>query len=791
MKFANEQYTMANPSPSSTSINTPPPPPSSGGIVLTPKPHPFSGAVLPPKHARELTPTLVVTLTAALADAVPKKDAPVKQHRSQASDSSIGHLLQSDSIFKNSLQQQPQDELLSAGCVQYTVWITEAWRILGWAEPSAALFWEMATMYYMLFVASRHVPVQAQAHDSKENFPTSSASPRPSIPPILSCGSTGSVDSQATNTRNGPPSPVQSTHKSHHVAAGGSHNKANTASAKELPVWIVGFFLLLHTEEHAHARNVSGDDQQRYESRSSLGPRTRLHTTTEYDVLHRYLAKFLLEHIRKLLLMCAIPHNAAAILALHRLAATSRDYARQHAGSKDWLSDDANWVQMAPSLLQEVTLGLKDVERLNFCLQRPLGGHMDDPPLSVSSVLLESLLAAEDASSPFKWSRRYAIKDVEEQLRRHLEVFDVSNAQANNAETTSMDDQVTSAMASLSLNPKTAGPRPRLPKELLYSGVRGTTILLKPRKHSAFDSPSSVDWQLYTGYDAPTRLHDVTIVNSSDTHLYLLQPLEHVTIVACTDCTIVLGAVAGLLHIQDCERVKLTGTARRMAVSNSLEVVQYCFTPSPPLLVGDNRSCQLAPYNTYYDGLREDLLAAGLAARHSDDRAALTCASNKWKVPVELSKLEVPSMALPSQDLLDSSPKRGEHATDDAMATPVLLPASEFHILFIPLESESMRLRRLAEELDDDAEESQYCRNLTDILHSCPFRLPVEYERRVHMTAERLKTLHAATKSDELTLEQQAHIEEEMNQKFRDWLVTSGNLRQVLDLVHMEAAAAV
>jgi len=49
-------------------------------------------------------------------------------------------------------------------------------------------------------------------------------------------------------------------------------------------------------------------------------------------------------------------------------------------------------------------------------------------------------------------------------------------------------------------------------------------------------------------------------------------------------------------------------------VSNSFDVVHYLFTPSPPLLVGDNRGCQFAPYNTYYEGLREDLLATGLAA---------------------------------------------------------------------------------------------------------------------------------------------------------------------------------
>jgi len=27
--------------------------------------------------------------------------------------------------------------------VQYATWVTEAWRVLQWAEPAAKLFWEM------------------------------------------------------------------------------------------------------------------------------------------------------------------------------------------------------------------------------------------------------------------------------------------------------------------------------------------------------------------------------------------------------------------------------------------------------------------------------------------------------------------------------------------------------------------------------------------------------------------------------------------------------------------------
>ena len=52
--------------------------------------------------------------------------------------------------------------------------------------------------------------------------------------------------------------------------------------------------------------------------------------------------------------------------------------------------------------------------------------------------------------------------------------------------------------------------------------------------------------------------------------------------------TVVVGAVAGMLHVVDCEKTKITAAARRILVSNSCDVQLNVFTPSPPLLVGDH-----------------------------------------------------------------------------------------------------------------------------------------------------------------------------------------------------------
>ena len=130
--------------------------------------------------------------------------------------------------------------------VPYTLWITEAWRVLGWGEPSAALFWEMATMYHTLYLAGR-----AYASDFHETS---------NIPPILSCGSTSSMGSGNTHYTMGGGTGGGS-------VGGGTFDKkkysSTSASAKELPVWLVATFLSMHCEEMAYQRNLSALDDRR------------------------------------------------------------------------------------------------------------------------------------------------------------------------------------------------------------------------------------------------------------------------------------------------------------------------------------------------------------------------------------------------------------------------------------------------------------------------------------------------------------------------------------------------
>lgn len=412
-----------------------------------------------------------------------------------------------------------------------------------------------------------------------------------------------------------------------------------------------------------------------------------------------------------------------------------------------------------------VRLQIEDLERLLLILQAPRGGALDDPPLSIGNLIWSSLF-----QSDIHPAASILIGDVEQELRRHLE-WDLGQDLIPDE-----DDVALSALTRLTIEDQ---------KELFYHRLRGKTVLLKPESISSGTS-------LNSGEPGRERTHDLSISECADAHFYLLQPFEHATIAGCSNCTIVIGAVAGLLHVVDCEKTAITCAARRVLVSNCCDVQTYLFSPTPPLLVGDNRSCQFAPYNSYYEGFRDDLVTAGLAVVAGGDNSsqltpmeagwpALQTASNKWKQHIELAKLEVPQVPGSPSNPTVGSPTNA--AADDkamentSMPTPVLLPASDFNVLYVPSKTR---------ETEEEEDASQYCRFLADVLHLSPFRLPVEYERRVLMKAERMKNVQSALKS--LNTEQRLQLEEELNQGFREWLVTSGNLRQVLDLVYMEQA---
>lgn len=891
---------------------------------LTTKPHAFRGAVLTPKHASELTPSLVLEVTAVLAEgAIQNHSALSPTSLNENSNSSHGTFLQHrpNKSSKHNLSKRQtfrgmgdaaEDDFKNNSLVdgvaninvQYTEWITEAWHVLQWGEPIAALFWEMATMYHTLHVASL-----SRVTGGDEDSIQEGAS---AIPPILSCGSSSSTGTD--NTKDHPKSPggsnannnasqvlITNTNAIQKNSSSKSNRKNGSGTAKvsitistnfsfhrnndnsisklslyhyyliqtkkqELPVWLLGTFLLFHCEEEAFARNVSGEDERRFESfnrkgasgevlqplqqgnsvdfssllqNSTLSPRTRIHSGHISDNTH--CAAFILRHLRKFLLFCCLPHNTEGFHAMQKLVRNGDVYSsinnmnhRQHSSNRSdfsLLSGNTSPQQIIhqhdrehSTIGHDAYLTFEDLERLSFIIHPWNGGLIGDAPLCIKDFFFPSSSNSNSMSIP--------LPVIESKLKTLLEE-DLSSLNSNKPKSSvdpSKTDEVEISLSKMSINDdessenvseEGASSADEFPmygsnkyKEITYENLTQKSIILNPDSNSESENKSNQN---------PGRLHDLTIRNCNDVHMYLLLPFENVTISGCTGCHFVIGAVAGLLDIVDCERTTITSSTRRVLVCNSFEVLNCVFTPSPPLLVGDNRSCQFAPYNTYYNGLRRHLLATGLAAQvvehpkqvnddqHSQQLPQLQCASNKWKMPIELAKLDIaqvtPHGSSSGGNVISGEGASGgadgsispggskQQAGDESIPTPIVQPVSEFQVIFVPIEEESrypsphaVNANNSASQQGNNTEESLYCQNLANLLQLSPFRLPLEYEKRVIVKADRMRSIQQAIKTD-LSPEQQEHVQQELNQWFRDWLVTSGNLRQVLDLVHVEKKA--
>ena len=74
-------------------------------------------------------------------------------------------------------------------------------------------------------------------------------------------------------------------------------------------------------------------------------------------------------------------------------------------------------------------------------------------------------------------------------------------------------------------------------------------------------------------------------------------------------------AVGQCVRVEYCERVQILAAARCVCVSNCHDSLFNLGVGTRPLLLGDNRNLQLAPYNTYYDQLEAHMQVRPQAPR--------------------------------------------------------------------------------------------------------------------------------------------------------------------------------
>jgi len=115
-------------------------------------------------------------------------------------------------------------------------------------------------------------------------------------------------------------------------------------------------------------------------------------------------------------------------------------------------------------------------------------------------------------------------------------------------------------------------------------------------------------------------------------HVYLLDKLDELSVNACQNGTIFVGA-ANTLHVQRCEGIVFIAAVRSIIIEDCKDCIFHLCTMSSPLLDGSNMGLLLAPYNSFYGTLQTHLEISEIST---------SLKHNFWNKPVNSSNEKIP-----------------------------------------------------------------------------------------------------------------------------------------------------
>jgi len=105
----------------------------------------------------------------------------------------------------------------------------------------------------------------------------------------------------------------------------------------------------------------------------------------------------------------------------------------------------------------------------------------------------------------------------------------------------------------------------------------------------------------------------VKIAQCEDSYIYINSNLLHLKISNCINCTIVVAAVNKITSIDKCENCHICVATNLIRISNSIDSSVYSYSVSEPILFGDNKGVILGPHNVYFDDLSKHIKNSKIA----------------------------------------------------------------------------------------------------------------------------------------------------------------------------------
>ncbi|KAG7400700.1 TBCC domain-containing protein 1 [Phytophthora boehmeriae] len=248
-----------------------------------------------------------------------------------------------------------------------------------------------------------------------------------------------------------------------------------------------------------------------------------------------------------------------------------------------------------------------------------------------------------------------------------------------------------------------------------------------------------------------SQLSDVIIFSCQDSFIYILGPVRYpssssvafitnVMVSACKNCRIIIAPNTGILSMERCENVQLTGLSGLVRVSNCLDSRLNVYTLSPIIMSGENVGVVLGPYNTKYAGLSQQLATVPYLYNPESQGC--------WN------------------SFLDLDNEKENLGDTDTEKPPISVQIPDtFRDVCVPVKPVAGA---------GTAER--------------PFPVPAEYVTAVRKQYETVDSLRQMVTSDEFDLNAKRTMEVVIQLKFKEWLSSTSNVRQILDLVQIERA---
>lgn len=265
----------------------------------------------------------------------------------------------------------------------------------------------------------------------------------------------------------------------------------------------------------------------------------------------------------------------------------------------------------------------------------------------------------------------------------------------------------------------------------------------------------------------------IRLWDCSEAIIYCLAPCAVTSLSNCMDCTVIVGACAAALRLEHCERCTVVAAAAHVQLRSCHGCNLHVFTPSPVLVLGDTRHCRAGPHNTWYDALGAHLQRAGLPSGGA-------AAGNKC--------FEAYTLNPPAHVQLHAvgEGKSQQGAPNSGGCGLTCLPPDEYAPMVVPF---SVASPASGGDAAPSTAETASLPAGGGAAPSSPFALPAAYLSALEVRLRRVADVQSAVRDAQLDDGRRRELQAAIQGHFREFLLNSGKMREVVDLSRVSTNA--